>query len=159
MNADAKQVLKSFYLKLRREHHSSESAPITTRQLESLIRLSEARARAELRTEVTAQDANDVVEIVKESMYDVFSDNLGHVDYSRGRGTSQQNQARRLVKAFRAACRAQNETTFSEKALYDVARRSGIEVDDFRALLETLNQQGVLLRKPNRHYQVVGVVL
>lgn len=46
----AAQVLKEFYLELRRKAvESVDSAPITTRQLESLVRLAEARARADLR--------------------------------------------------------------------------------------------------------------
>lgn len=40
--------------------------PITLRQLESLIRLAQARARAELRDWVTEDDALDVVEMMQE---------------------------------------------------------------------------------------------
>ena len=44
------QVLKAFYLDLRKKALASEGGvPITTRQLESLVRLAEARARADLR--------------------------------------------------------------------------------------------------------------
>ena len=57
--------MKSFYLDLRKRHHSKDSTPITTRQLESLIRLTEARARLELREVSTAKDAEEVVEIMK----------------------------------------------------------------------------------------------
>lgn len=46
---EAAAVLKDFYISLRREHGDDEAAPITTRQLESLIRLSQARAKMELR--------------------------------------------------------------------------------------------------------------
>ena len=35
------QVLKQFYLKLRKQHQSVDSTPITTRQLESMIRLAQ----------------------------------------------------------------------------------------------------------------------
>ena len=34
---------QNFYLDLRRQHHSADSTPITTRQLESLIRLTQVR--------------------------------------------------------------------------------------------------------------------
>jgi DNA helicase MCM8 len=50
-------VLQQFYLSLRQKHKGIDGAPITTRQLESLIRLAEARAKMELREEVTEQDA------------------------------------------------------------------------------------------------------
>jgi DNA helicase MCM8 len=39
-------VLKGFYLELRAKAMATEGAPITTRQLESLVRLAEARARS-----------------------------------------------------------------------------------------------------------------
>lgn len=55
LTSDAAQVLQEFYLELRRQHHNKDSTPITTRQLESLIRLTEARARCELREEATKE--------------------------------------------------------------------------------------------------------
>lgn len=65
---------RQFYLDLRTRHQSPDSTPITTRQIESLIRLAEARARIELRETVTEQDAEDVVEVMRCSLFDVFSD-------------------------------------------------------------------------------------
>jgi DNA helicase MCM8 len=51
--------VQSFYLSLRASSCGGVSGglPITARQLESLVRLAEARARAELREIVTAEDA------------------------------------------------------------------------------------------------------
>ena len=46
-------MLRAFYLELRAKAPAADGAPITTRQLESLIRLTEARARADLRTTAT----------------------------------------------------------------------------------------------------------
>jgi hypothetical protein len=56
--ADAACV-QNFYLSLRSSSCGgiSGSLPITARQLESLVRLAEARARVELRETVTADDA------------------------------------------------------------------------------------------------------
>lgn len=50
---------QNFYLSLRSSSCGgiSGSLPITARQLESLVRLAEARARVELRETVTADDA------------------------------------------------------------------------------------------------------
>ena len=49
--------MQEFYLTLRKGSTSADGTPITARQLESLVRLAEARARVDLRDEVTAEDA------------------------------------------------------------------------------------------------------
>lgn len=57
MSKPAAEILQKFYLQLRGHDASADGTPITARQLESLVRLAEARARLELREEITAQDA------------------------------------------------------------------------------------------------------
>ncbi|CAN0881363.1 Probable DNA helicase MCM8, partial [Linum grandiflorum] len=56
MTKPAADILQKFYLQLRGST-SADGIPITARQLESLVRLAEARARVELREEITSQDA------------------------------------------------------------------------------------------------------
>lgn len=41
LSAQAAQVLQHFYLELRRQHQTQDTTPVTTRQLESLIRLTQ----------------------------------------------------------------------------------------------------------------------
>lgn len=65
LSTEAAQALQDFYLELRKQSQRMSSSPITTRQLESLIRLTEARARLELREEATKEDAEDIIEIMK----------------------------------------------------------------------------------------------
>ncbi|KAK7901802.1 hypothetical protein WMY93_018571 [Mugilogobius chulae] len=65
LSSEAAETLQSFYLSLRAQGRSADATPITTRQLESLIRLTEARARLELRETASKSDAEDVVEIMK----------------------------------------------------------------------------------------------
>lgn len=76
---EAAAVLQSFYLELRGKHGSTDTTPITTRQLESMIRLAEARAKIELREYVTKADAEDVVEMTKASLFDAVTDEFGYV--------------------------------------------------------------------------------
>lgn len=44
LSPEAAQVLQEFYLELRKQNQGADSTPITTRQLESLIRLTEVNA-------------------------------------------------------------------------------------------------------------------
>jgi len=76
---EAVQSLKGFYL-LMRSVSETEGTPvaITARQLESLVRLAEARARAALRTEVTVEDAERATEMMKKSLEEVGIDISSH---------------------------------------------------------------------------------
>ena len=63
MSEEATEVLKEFYLSCRKGK-ADNSLSITTRQLESAIRLSQARAKAELRLTVTKADAEEIISIM-----------------------------------------------------------------------------------------------
>jgi replicative DNA helicase Mcm len=67
--------LGDFYLAMR-SASETEGSPvaITARQLESLVRISEARARVALRKEVTAEDADAAINIMKRSLEEVGID-------------------------------------------------------------------------------------
>jgi len=72
---EAMKRFEEFYLRMRAASESRDSpVAITPRQLESLVRLSEARARAALRSEVTAEDAEAVITLVKKSLEQVGID-------------------------------------------------------------------------------------
>ena len=75
-----------------------DTVPITTRQLEALIRLCQARAKACLRDFVLKEDALDVVELLSSSVEQVHSDEGGNLDRSRGGAGGKSN--RKMKKAF-----------------------------------------------------------
>jgi replicative DNA helicase Mcm len=67
--------LREFYLAMRAASESEGSpVAITARQLESLVRVSEARARAALRKEVTSEDADAAITLMKRSLEEVGID-------------------------------------------------------------------------------------
>ena len=86
-------MLKEFYIELRQKAAATEGAPITTRQLESLVRLAEARARVELRAVATVADAGDVVDLMRQTLFDEFVDEAGLLDFKRAGGKSKQVSA------------------------------------------------------------------
>jgi replicative DNA helicase Mcm len=79
LTKEALELLKDFYL-LMRSASETEGTPvaITARQLESLVRVAEARARAALRNEVTAEDAESAIGIMKKSLEQVGIDISSH---------------------------------------------------------------------------------
>jgi len=156
LNEEAKEVLKAFYLDLRKNYKSADSTPITTRQLESMIRLAEARARLELRTEVTESDARDVIEIMRESLSEVLADENGHIDVSRSRGMSKSKQIKAFMKYMDRQCRIHGTNIFTHQELYNYSRDMNLELSNFREFVDVLNHQGMLLKKPGNRYQVVS---
>jgi replicative DNA helicase Mcm len=75
LTQDALDCLKDFYLRMR-SASETEGTPvaITARQLESLVRIAEARARIALRDKVTLEDAESAIEIMKISLEQVGID-------------------------------------------------------------------------------------
>ncbi len=75
---EAIEEIKNFYVRLRNQLISSESSikpiPITARQLEGIIRLSEDYAKLHLRNEVKREDAKKAIELLKTSLTQVGYD-------------------------------------------------------------------------------------
>uniref|UniRef100_A0A8C5C8D3 DNA helicase MCM8 n=1 Tax=Gadus morhua TaxID=8049 RepID=A0A8C5C8D3_GADMO len=157
LSPEAAQTLQEFYLSLRVQAQSADCTPITTRQLESLIRLTEARARLELRETAVKTDAEDVVEIMKHSLADTYSDGLGGLDFQRsqlGSGMSQRSAAKQLVNALHSHAQKTNQKQFDMQQLRSLAERLNIQVVDFEGLISSLNEQGFLLKKGAKLYQL-----
>jgi replicative DNA helicase Mcm len=75
LNTSALKRLSEFYLAMRAASETEGSpVAITARQLESLVRISEARARVALRKEVSAEDAEAAIAIMKRSLEEVGID-------------------------------------------------------------------------------------
>jgi replicative DNA helicase Mcm len=75
LGQEAIKRLNDFYLAMR-SASETEGSPvaITARQLESLVRAAEARARVALRNEVSAEDAEAAIAIMKRSLEEVGID-------------------------------------------------------------------------------------
>ncbi|KAF9351710.1 DNA replication licensing factor mcm8 [Mortierella sp. NVP85] len=129
LSPEAAATLQEFYLMLRTKHRSPDGTPVTTRQLESLIRMAEAKARMELREVVTRRDAMDVIEIiyVAELQRIALTTSSNMFSYDQLYQTFQQMQ---LV---------------------------GIN-GGFQGLIDTLNNQNYLLKKGSRMYQLSTAV-
>jgi replicative DNA helicase Mcm len=76
---EALERLRDFYLEMR-SASEAEGTPIaiTARQLESMVRLAEARARVAFRKEVLAEDAEAAIAIMKRSLEEVGIDISSH---------------------------------------------------------------------------------
>ena len=124
---EAGLVLKSFYKELRARHGGDDGMPITTRQLESLLRLSEARAKIELADFVTREHALDVVALMRGSLFEAATDDQGLVDFGRlAGGMSKSKAVTALVQAVRRRAAQTGARTFSREELVQLAHSTGV---------------------------------
>jgi len=84
LTEEAKARLKAFYMEMRKaslEGGEAAAIMITARQIESLIRLTEARARLHLREETTVEDAEAAIALMQRSLEQVGVDvTTGKID-------------------------------------------------------------------------------
>ncbi|ORZ28616.1 MCM2/3/5 family-domain-containing protein [Lobosporangium transversale] len=162
LSPEAAAILQDYYLALRERHRSPDGTPVTTRQLESLIRMAEAKARIELRELVTKRDAMDVVEIMTFSLRDAFGSGQG-LGPSQGQGSSGRGKGAAIKRYVAQLQKIANETSssmFSYEQLYRTFQDMQFSdiTGGFQGFIETLNNQNFLLKKGSRTYQLTMVM-
>ncbi|CAH1099457.1 unnamed protein product [Psylliodes chrysocephalus] len=123
-----------------------------------LDQANEARAKAELREVATKQDAADVIDIMKMSLKDIFTDDSGILDKTRsqnGTGTSTKSQITKLLRLLQRISEIETKSMFSVNELRQISEQAGIAKDKFFTVLENINLQGFLLNKGQGKYQLV----
>jgi replicative DNA helicase Mcm len=149
MTEEAKKKFLEFYVGLRRQGYEDEEAPVpvTARQLEALIRLGEARARARLSDKITLEDAERVINIVTYCLKRVFVDpETGRLDVDwvavgttktrRDRGKSIREIIKELEKEY-------GEDVPVEEVL-DLAEEDGMEREKAEEIIEIMKRDGIL---------------
>jgi DNA helicase MCM8 len=153
LSDDAKAVLKEYYLQLRSEDNNEET-PITTRQLESLIRLTESRARVAQRCVATGADAIDVVEIFQHCLRDAKADSNVAGPAGNGKAMGVTKASKLLIAALNRHSERTCTSLFSVTEIKEVMMRAKIEVKSFDSLMCALNDQGFLLKKGPNIFQL-----
>ena len=167
LTPEAAVVLKTFYLNLRRQSAADPGAPpVTHRQLESLVRLAEARTRIDLRELVTGEDAEEAVEIMKESLAGMLCDGPGMIDLTGGVGNGGggrggggrgfQAERRRFLEALQRHCESKGAREVEIHELYSIADRIELAMADTGGFFEQLNEAGDLLKKGGGRFAYNG---
>ena len=153
LSQEAKDQLLEFYLDLRiRSENIQEtggkptSVSITPRQLESLVRLSEARAKMALRSEVSREDSVRVIQLFKYSYDKIAKDETGAYDVDRASGgvsARSRNELGRLKDLISQLSRDNEDgdvkaTELRNKAINDLK----IDPAKYEDLMESLSREG-----------------
>jgi len=160
LGLDAVRELRDFYLKMRSKGGAEAAVAITPRQLEALVRLSEARARAFLREQVTVEDAKSAIRIMTVSLSDVGVDvKTGAMDIDvimTGKPRSLRDSFQKVIEVI---SELERETGTVEETVLIAAlvEKEKMEERESRRLIGQLIKEGILYSpKPGRLKKTAG---
>ncbi len=143
MGSEAMQTLEGYYVGIRKlGEDQGASVPITARQLEALIRMSEASARARLSQIVSSEDSQRAIKIVQYYLGKVASEG-GKLDIdliATGTSRSQREQIyvlRSLIQQMSDPRRGVNQDDLMQKAASE-----NIPAEKAKSLLKRLSESG-----------------
>eukprot|EP01060_Flectonema_neradi_P039833 TRINITY_DN8922_c0_g2_i1.p1 TRINITY_DN8922_c0_g2~~TRINITY_DN8922_c0_g2_i1.p1 ORF type:complete len:767 (+),score=122.68 TRINITY_DN8922_c0_g2_i1:40-2340(+) len=147
LSPGASDLLLEYYLSLRKISDKKNAMLITTRQLESLIRLAQSRAKVELREVVTETDASDVIDLMKRSLYQLCTDvETGQIDADRGPcGSGRSKDGRELIRWMVSESSNDPSRVFTHKELVLKLRLWGYTEIKAEKTLTHLNSMGDML--------------
>jgi replicative DNA helicase Mcm len=148
LTAEAAEVIENFYVDLRKTAEGGAApVPITARQLEALVRLSEARARMALRSKVSKEDAQASVRLMEESLKMVALDRItGKIDIDRmvsKMSAAQRSSSDTILKVMRDM-ESEGISTISEEELIRRVEPLGLSKERAEEVIRKLIAEGIL---------------
>jgi replicative DNA helicase Mcm len=151
---EALGILEDYYVRVRRQGEEPNSpVPITARQLEALVRLSEAAARARLSPTVGSEDAHRATQIMTNFLQRVSMTSDGKLDIDLtqtgvGHHTRQRFEiARELMQELQGGPGGH----FTFEAFVEAAEKRQISRAQADAIVHSLRNQGEIIEaRPNQ---------
>jgi len=160
LTQEAEDEIHQFYMKMRSLSGSAESPiVITPRQLESLVRMAEARARLFLRSEVLSEDVKAVIRLMTISLQDVGIDTAtGRADIDvimTGKPKSLRDKMQAVLNAFSEL--EKQLGIVEESTLYQtLSRNLDMTDEEVRRLVGQLVKEGILYSPKPGHLKKVS---
>ncbi|WP_432645517.1 minichromosome maintenance protein MCM [Methanobrevibacter sp.] len=160
LTEEANEVLKEFYVSTRNSNPEEQGAvPITARQLEAIIRLSEASAKIKLKETVDKEDAEKAVRLQLACLKEVGVDpETGELDadiVSGGTPKSDRDKIQRVTEEIK-----QLEEEYAGQAplnilLSNMNDKYGVSEDKTEQIIKNLVQKGVIYQPVNGYFKRV----
>ncbi|MBA3043755.1 minichromosome maintenance protein MCM, partial [archaeon] len=157
---EAETALKDYYLNLRKQGEAENApVPITPRQLEAFVRLSEASAKMRLSNEVTREDADRAIRIMDYCMrrvyYDYEADRFDVDVVATGMTHSQRERHVTIVDIIRELSSKSPDGGADYAEIVERAKDEGIPDDKAEKTIEKLKREGRIFERRNNRYTLV----
>ena len=154
------EVLKEFYVSTRNSNPEEQGpVPITARQLEAIIRLSEASAKIKLKDTVDKEDAERAVRLQRACLLEIGVDpETGEIDadiVSGGTPKSDRDKIQTVTEEIKLL-----EEEFAGNAplnvlLSNMSEKHGVSEDKTEQIVKNLVQKGVIYQPSNGYFRRV----
>ncbi|MBD6955566.1 MAG: minichromosome maintenance protein MCM [Thermoplasmata archaeon] len=156
---DAREELKQYYLRMRNLYNqtSAKSIPITARQMEALIRLTQASARARLSNIATAEDARRAIRIIQHFIEDIATTPEGTIDIDRVMGTipsSERSKYETVVDIIKDLSTGKGYAG-EDEIVREAKVRAGIDDFELRKIIQALMRDNIIFMPYNGRYRLI----
>ncbi|MBO5547607.1 MAG: minichromosome maintenance protein MCM [Candidatus Methanomethylophilaceae archaeon] len=154
MTPVAQKIIQDSYLRIR-GMGSEGSVPITARQLEGYVRLSEASARMRLSHTVTDQDANNAAELIEAYLNKIAGNGDGTYDIDKitsGVTSRDRNKKDAVLNIMREY----GEDGLTIDLIVQYGLNMGLSSIDVEHALKTLNDVGDVYKSPAGVYKLTS---
>ena len=158
LTEDANNVLKEFYVSTRNSNPEEQGAvPITARQLEAIIRLSEASAKIKLKETVEREDAEKAVRLQMACLKEVGVDpETGEIDsdiVSGGTPKSDRDKIKLVTEEIKQLEEEYNGEAPLNVILSNMSDKYGVSEDKTEQIIKNLRQKGVIYEPTPGYYK------
>jgi replicative DNA helicase Mcm len=159
---EAVEVIQEFYVGMRGgstdDEDEASPVPITARQLEALVRLSEASARIRLSPDVTSYDAKRAIKLQQDSLKQVgYDPETGKVDIDKVEGRTPQSERDK----FRIVMEIIKELTDdygghapNNMLIKEMEDRYNMNKEKTEEIVRVLKRQGLIFEPSTGYYKV-----
>ena len=153
MTPEAMGLIMDDYLNIRKQGDDQGSIPITARQLEAYVRLSEASAKMHLRDTVSAQDAQRAIDLINYYLGKIAKSAGGYdIDLAGGPLTNKDRKGREPVRQIIERFSPQGGITFQE--LVNLAAAEGVDESGVRIAVEMLKDMTEIIENKGKYRTV-----
>jgi len=159
LTEEAGKTLKTFYTRTRKKAEGGNApVPITLRQFEALIRLSEASAKIQLSPKVRKEDTQRAIKLMKYSLQQMgFDPTTGQIDVDKSEGGTSFTERTRIriimdiIEEF-----SKTKKAIKIEEVEKAAKKEGVETaDEVSTIIEKLKREGMLFEPTVGYIQKV----
>ncbi|MBU0953388.1 MAG: minichromosome maintenance protein MCM [Nanoarchaeota archaeon] len=151
------KLLRNFYIKMRRKAEGGNApVPITLRQFEAMIRLSEAAAKVQLSELVKPEHAQRAIRLMRYSLQQVgYDPETGTIDIDKAEGAQTSSADRSKIRVITDIINklSERKKEIAVGEIIEEARKAGIEGAE--EYVEKLTREGMLFEPSPGYVQKV----